>query len=89
MVSVETAFVGVGPAGLAAATTLKKPGHAGLVIESDDQVGGKSRTVVRDSWRFDTGGYRFFTKVERVEIIWHEVLPGLGNFNRWHINNFG
>lgn len=73
--SVETVVVGAGPAGLTAARTLQELGHACLVIESDDQVGGISRTVVRDGWRFDIGGHRFFTKVERVEKIWHQVLP--------------
>ena len=30
-------------------------------------VGGISRTVERDGWRFDIGGHRFFTKVKEVE----------------------
>ena len=41
----------------------------------DDQVGGISRTVVRDGWRFDLGGHRFFAKVPEVEALWHEILP--------------
>ena len=35
------------------------------VLEADDVVGGISRTVERDGWRFDIGGHRFFTKVQR------------------------
>ena len=38
-------------------------------------VGGISRTVERDGWRFDIGGHRFFTKVKEVEALWHEILP--------------
>ncbi len=38
-------------------------------------VGGISRTVERDGWRFDIGGHRFFTKVPEVEALWHEILP--------------
>ena len=38
-------------------------------------VGGISRTVERDGWRFDIGGHRFFTKVPEVEAFWHEILP--------------
>ena len=38
-------------------------------------VGGISRTVERDGWRFDIGGHRFFTKVKPVEEFWHEILP--------------
>ncbi|MEZ5343155.1 MAG: NAD(P)/FAD-dependent oxidoreductase [Acidimicrobiales bacterium] len=50
--------------------------HASVVIlEADDIVGGISRTVERDGWRFDIGGHRFFTKVPEVNQIWHEILP--------------
>ena len=45
------------------------------VFEADDVVGGISRTVERDGWRFDIGGHRFFTKVKPVEEFWHEILP--------------
>jgi len=38
-------------------------------------VGGISRSVERDGWRFDIGGHRFFTKVKPVEDLWHEILP--------------
>ena len=38
-------------------------------------VGGISRTVVADGYRFDIGGHRFFTKVPEVEALWHEILP--------------
>ena len=38
-------------------------------------VGGISRTVERDGWRFDIGGHRFFTKVQQVDDLWHEILP--------------
>ena len=41
-------------------------------------VGGISRTVERDGWRFDIGGHRFFTKVAEVEALWHEILPDGG-----------
>jgi len=46
-----------------------------VVVESDSVVGGISRTVERDGWRFDIGGHRFFTKVPEVEHLWHEILP--------------
>ena len=39
------------------------------VLEADDVVGGISRTVERDGWRFDIGGHRFFTKVPEVEAL--------------------
>ena len=46
-----------------------------VVVEEDTVVGGISRTVERDGWRFDIGGHRFFTKVKPVEEFWHKVLP--------------
>jgi protoporphyrinogen oxidase len=67
--------IGAGPAGLTAAYDLSKRGRVATVLEADDVVGGISRTVERDGWRFDIGGHRFFTKVEEVEQLWHEILP--------------
>jgi protoporphyrinogen oxidase len=67
--------IGAGPAGLTAAYDLTKHGLPVAVFEADDVVGGISRTVERDGWRFDIGGHRFFTKVARVEELWHEILP--------------
>ncbi|MFP5364041.1 MAG: NAD(P)/FAD-dependent oxidoreductase [Thermoleophilia bacterium] len=45
-----------------------------VVLEAGDQVGGLARTVVRDGYRFDLGGHRFFTKSDEVQALWHEVL---------------
>src|SRR5947209_2167005 len=67
--------IGAGPAGLTAAYKLGQQGQTCTVFESDDVVGGISRTVERDGWRFDIGGHRFFTKVTEVEDFWHEILP--------------
>jgi protoporphyrinogen oxidase len=67
-------IVGAGPAGLTAAWELLRRGSAPIVLEADTQVGGISRTVERDGWRFDIGGHRFFTKVPRVEAFWDEML---------------
>jgi protoporphyrinogen oxidase len=67
--------IGAGPAGLTAAYELGKRGVSSVVLEADDTVGGLSRTVERDGWRFDIGGHRFFTKVPRVRELWHEILP--------------
>jgi len=67
--------IGAGPAGLTAAYGLAQRSARVEVFEADDVVGGISRTVERDGWRFDIGGHRFFTKVEPVERLWHEILP--------------
>jgi protoporphyrinogen oxidase len=71
----QVVVVGAGPAGLTAALALTKAGRPVTVLESDNVVGGISRTVERDGWRFDIGGHRFFTKVASVEQLWHEILP--------------
>ena len=68
-------IIGAGPAGLTAAFELGKRGATATILEADDVVGGISRTVVRDGYRFDIGGHRFFTKVPEVEALWHEILP--------------
>ena len=68
-------IIGAGPAGLTAAYQLSKSGVSATVLEADEVVGGISRTVERDGWRFDIGGHRFFTKVPQVEALWHEILP--------------
>ena len=67
--------IGAGPAGLTAAYELGKAGVPSTVLEGTDTVGGISRTVEREGWRFDIGGHRFFTKVPEVEALWHEILP--------------
>jgi protoporphyrinogen oxidase len=73
--STVSVVIGAGPAGLTAAYDLTKHGLPVTVFEADDVVGGISRTVEREGWRFDIGGHRFFTKVARVEALWHEILP--------------
>jgi protoporphyrinogen oxidase len=67
-------IIGAGPAGLTAAYHLSKSGEPAVVLEADTVVGGISRTVERDGWRFDIGGHRFFTKVAAVEELWNEIL---------------
>src|SRR5215203_984971 len=68
------AVLGAGPAGLTAAYRLVQRGLPVVVFEAGDQVGGLARTVVRDDYRFDLGGHRFFTKSTEVEALWEELL---------------
>ena len=70
----EILIIGAGPAGLTAAWEAEKHGVKTLILESDKEVGGISRTVEENGWRFDIGGHRFFTKVEEVYEIWDEIL---------------
>ena len=70
----DVVVIGAGPAGLTAAYELTRSGATPVILESDDVVGGISRTVERDGWRFDIGGHRFFTKVTPVDDLWFEIL---------------
>jgi protoporphyrinogen oxidase len=70
-----TAVLGAGPAGLTAGYVLARGGEQPVVLfEADHQVGGLARTVVRDGYRFDLGGHRFFTKSDEVQRLWQEIL---------------
>ncbi|MDE3130994.1 MAG: NAD(P)-binding protein, partial [Acidobacteriota bacterium] len=64
--------LGGGPAGLTAAYLLAKQDKPVVVLESTGMLGGIARTEVRDGYRFDLGGHRFFTKVKEVDDLWHE-----------------
>jgi protoporphyrinogen oxidase len=67
--------VGAGPAGLTAAYLLAKQGLYNIaVLEADEVVGGIARTAQYKGFRFDIGGHRFFTKIQSVENLWHEIL---------------
>jgi protoporphyrinogen oxidase len=66
--------LGAGPAGLTAAYLLSKDGVPVTVLEADTMVGGISQTARYKGYRFDIGGHRFFTKIQPVEKLWHEIL---------------
>lgn len=73
---VDVAIIGAGPAGLTAAYLLSKKGYSVTVIEKDPvYVGGISRTVEYEGFRFDIGGHRFFSKSKEVVDLWNEILP--------------
>jgi protoporphyrinogen oxidase len=72
--TLPTLVLGGGPAGLTAAYLLAKQGSPVVVLEAEPDLGGLAKTVVRDGYRFDLGGHRFFTKSAEVERLWHEIL---------------
>ena len=74
--TVDVAIIGAGPAGLTAGYLLTKAGLSVAIIEKDEHyVGGISRTVEHEGYRFDIGGHRFFSKSKQVVDLWNEILP--------------
>lgn len=67
-------IIGAGPAGLTAAYELMQTGVAPILFEQDDIVGGISRTVEFEGYRFDIGGHRYFTKSRVVDDWWTNIL---------------
>jgi protoporphyrinogen oxidase len=77
MPSRRLVIVGAGPAGLTAGFDAVQAGWDVTVLEKDPSyVGGISRTVCHDGYRFDIGGHRFFSKSPEVTRWWADRLPG-------------
>src|SRR5438132_12527145 len=73
---IKVAISGAGAACLTAGYLLSKEGVDVVVLEADPvYVGGISRTVTYNSFHFDIGGHRFFSKSKAVEDLWTEILP--------------
>lgn len=73
----KVVVIGGGPAGLTAAYELLKSGkkYDVVVLEELGQVGGISKTIKYKGNRMDLGGHRFFSKSEKVNAFWEEVMP--------------
>ena len=74
-------IIGAGPAGLTAAYELltKSSDIHPVILETEDFVGGISRTATYKGNRMDIGGHRFFSKDERVTQLWTQLLPVQGH----------
>ncbi len=70
-------IIGAGPAGLTAAYELLKKSdiHPVILEASETEIGGISKTVSYKGNRMDIGGHRFFTKDDRVNEIWNDIMP--------------
>ncbi|OGW58505.1 MAG: hypothetical protein A2Z09_03485 [Nitrospirae bacterium RBG_16_43_8] len=66
-------ILGGGLAGLSAGYVLTMSGLSVKVFESDSSVGGLSKTIFHNGFRFDLGGHRFFTKNREL----NDFLKGL------------
>jgi protoporphyrinogen oxidase len=78
--SKTTIIIGAGPAGLTAAYELvTRTDIKPIIIESTNDIGGISKTVVHNGNRMDIGGHRFFSKSDTVMKWWQEILPIQGS----------
>jgi protoporphyrinogen oxidase len=69
-------ILGGGLAGLSAGFSLAKAGFPVSVFESDSTVGGLSKTILKDGFRFDLGGHRFLAGNEETEQFVKDILEG-------------
>jgi protoporphyrinogen oxidase len=67
-------IIGAGPAGLSAAYECMKRGIRPIVVEKADRVGGIARTETYKGYHFDIGGHRFFSKNQKINQLWQEML---------------
>ncbi len=67
-------ILGGGLAGLSSAYILTKAGLKASVYERDSVVGGLSKTVEKNGFRFDLGGHRFFTHDEKVNVLVRNLM---------------
>ncbi len=71
-------MIGILGGGLAGLTTARQLAIAGsepvVVLEKESFIGGASRTVREGPYRFDLGGHRFYTRKQRVQTFFEEVI---------------
>jgi len=70
-------IIGGGPAGLTAGLSFlqKSTEYEIIVLESENQLGGLSRTHQYKGNRMDIGGHRFFSKSDEVMQWWLNLMP--------------
>ncbi len=66
--------LGGGLTGLSAACALSRAGYAVKVIEQDATVGGLSKTIRHNGYRFDLGGHRFFTTDRKLNQFVQDLM---------------
>lgn len=72
----DIVVLGGGLTGLSAAHVLTRSGLRVKVIERDPAVGGLSKTIEKDGFRFDLGGHRLFTKKKKIEDFVRGLMDG-------------
>jgi len=70
----QVVVLGGGLTGLSAGYVLTRAGFGVKVIEADTTVGGLSKTIYHNGFRFDLGGHRFFTTDEKLNRFVHDLM---------------
>jgi len=68
-------IIGAGPAGLTAAYELvNDTNYEVIILEESNDIGGISKTINYKGNRMDLGGHRFFSKSDRVNKWWLNIM---------------
>ncbi len=67
-------ILGGGLSGLSSGYILANAGLRVSVFERDAVVGGLSKTIEKNGFRFDLGGHRFFTRDEKIDSFVRELM---------------
>ena len=79
----KIAIIGAGPAGLTAAHQLCARGFDVELFDSDNAVGGMSKTLSMWGQLVDLGPHRFFSNDPRVNQFWLDIIENeYSNVNR-------
>jgi protoporphyrinogen oxidase len=70
----DIVILGGGLSGLSAGYTLTNAGFPVQLYEGDAKVGGLSKTIECNGYRFDLGGHRFFTNDRAVDALVQDVM---------------
>ncbi len=67
-------ILGGGLSGLSTGYVLSNAGFSVQVYERDSVVGGLSKTIFKNGFRFDLGGHRFFTQDEQIDAFVRNLM---------------
>lgn len=71
-------IIGAGPAGLSAAIDLIDKGIKPILIETENEIGGLSKTLIYNGNKVDIGPHRFFSKEQKILDLWENLIPTQG-----------
>ncbi len=76
----QTIIIGAGAAGLVAALELERAGHAPILLEADDRIGGRLKTDEVEGFLLDRGFQVLLTEYPEVKRYLDSTALGLKNF---------